>query len=232
MVSVLCKSSFLQGQYADPTSVFLEIKTLVVKKTRAATQMDHSSENSFHGLPSKTKRLSIRKHITSSLSSQLLVSFFLRNSHLHKDIQQTFFDQYFCELLENSWSASKKCSKNVQKVHKKTTMVKSQFSKVAGFNRSSHQKCSAKKGSLRKVFPKFTEKHLFQRLYFNKVAGLRLCKREKRERPWYRRFPVKFAKFIRTSFSQNSSRQLLLLLAFLCNFTKMGYCQQCLENLQ
>ena len=53
-------------------------------------------------------------------------------------------------------------------------MAKSYFSKVAGFYRSSQQKCSVKKGVLRKVFAKFTRKHLCQRLYFNQVAGLRL----------------------------------------------------------
>ena len=45
-----------------------------------------SSENSFHGFPSKSKRPSTRKHILSSLSSELIVSLFLRNSHLHIDI--------------------------------------------------------------------------------------------------------------------------------------------------
>ena len=39
-------------------------------------------------------------------------------------------------------------------------------------NRSSHQKCSMKKGVLRN-FTKFTGKHLCRSLFFNKVAGLR-----------------------------------------------------------
>ena len=39
-------------------------------------------------------------------------------------------------------------------------------------NRSSHQRCSIKKGVLRN-FAKFTRKHLCQSLFFNKVAGLR-----------------------------------------------------------
>ena len=38
--------------------------------------------------------------------------------------------------------------------------------------RSSHQRCSVKKGVLRN-FTKFTGKHLCQSLFFNKVAGLR-----------------------------------------------------------
>ena len=38
--------------------------------------------------------------------------------------------------------------------------------------RSSHWRCSVKKGVLRN-FAKFTGKHLCQSLFFNKVAGLR-----------------------------------------------------------
>ena len=60
-------------------------------------------------------------------------------------------------------------------------MAKSFFSKGAGFNRSSHQGFAVKKGPLRKVFTKFTGKHLLQKLYFNKVAGLRLLKKEKKD---------------------------------------------------
>ena len=79
-----------------------------------------SSEISFHGLPSKSKRPSIRKQIASSLSSQLIVSLFLRNSHLQRDNQQTWeLLPVFCELLENSCSTSKKRSENFQNVHKK-----------------------------------------------------------------------------------------------------------------
>ena len=43
-------------------------------------------------------------------------------------------------------------------------------------NRSSHQRCSMKKGALRN-FAKFTRKGLCQSLFFNKVAGLRPCLR-------------------------------------------------------
>ena len=39
-----------------------------------------------------------------------------------------------------------------------------------GPDRSSHQKCSARKGVL-KYFTKFTEKHLYQSLFLNKVAS-------------------------------------------------------------
>ena len=59
-----------------------------------------SSEISFHGLPNKGKRPSIRKHIASSLPSQVIV-LFLRKSHLQRDIWQTFFRQYFSAAHEN-----------------------------------------------------------------------------------------------------------------------------------
>ena len=70
-------------------------------------------------------------------------------------------------------------------------------------HRSSHQRCSIKKGVLRNV-AKFTGKHLCQGLFSNKVAGLRPVTLLK-ERLWHRCFPVNFAKFLRTPFLRNTS---------------------------
>ena len=42
------------------------------------------------------------------------------------------------------------------------------------FVRSNHRRCSMREGVLRN-FAKFTEKHLFQSLFFNKVAGQEFC---------------------------------------------------------
>ena len=64
--------------------------------------------------------------------------------------------------------------------------------------RSSHQRCSVRKGVLR-YFAKFTGKHLCQGLFFNKVAGLRPATLLKK-RLWHRCFPMNFAKFPRTPF--------------------------------
>ena len=64
--------------------------------------------------------------------------------------------------------------------------------------RSSHQRCSMRKGVLRN-FAKFTGKHLGQSLFFNKVVGLRPAALLKR-RLWPRCFPVNFVKFLRTPF--------------------------------
>ena len=44
--------------------------------------------------------------------------------------------------------------------------------KVYQFNRSSHRRCTVKKGVVRN-FVKFTGKHLCRGLFLNKVAGLR-----------------------------------------------------------
>ena len=84
MVLIICKSLFLSGQYADSSSAFLLIKTLV-EIGCAATQMDHSNTSSkilFHGLPNKSKCPSIRKQIALSISSQLIGLLFLQNIYL------------------------------------------------------------------------------------------------------------------------------------------------------
>ena len=59
-------------------------------------------------------------------------------------------------------------------------------------------RCSVRKGVLRNS-AKFTGKYLCQTLYFNKFEDLRPETLFKR-RLWHRRFPVNFAKFLRTSF--------------------------------
>ena len=64
-------------------------------------------------------------------------------------------------------------------------------------NRSSHQRCSVKEGVLRN-FAKFTGKL--------QAPPATLLKK----RLWHRCFPVNFAKFLRTPFSQNRSGRLLL----------------------
>ena len=64
------------------------------------------------------------------------------------------------------------------------------------------------KGVLRN-FAKFTGKHLCQNLIFNKVAGLRPATLLKKE-TLTQAFSCDFAKFLRTTFLQNTSKQLLL----------------------
>ena len=68
--------------------------------------------------------------------------------------------------------------------------------------RSSHPEVFCK-NSVLKNFAKFIGKDLCQRLFFNKVAGLRPATLLKKSL-CYRCFSVNFAKFLRTFFLQNS----------------------------
>ena len=166
-----------------------------------------SSEISFHGLPSKSKRPSIRKQIASSLSSQLIVSLFLRNSHLQRDIQQTCFCQYFCELLENSWSASKK-HENFQKVHKKHPWRSLILVKLQAFTEAATEGVP-KKNFLRKVFAEFTEKHLCQGLYLNQVRPKAVNKET-----LVQVFPREFCKISKNTFLTEHLRTTLSVFSF------------------
>ena len=72
--------------------------------------------------------------------------------------------------------------------------------------KSSHQTCSIRKGVLRN-FTKFTRKHLYQSLFFNKVADLQpwVCSFIKKRLHLtfllhHSCFPMKFSKFLRTPF--------------------------------
>ena len=78
--------------------------------------------------------------------------------------------------------------------------------------KNSHRRCSVRKGVFRN-FTKFTEKHLCQSLFFNKVADLKLATLLK-NKLWHRCFPVNFGKFLRTLFLQNTSGRLLLFILF------------------
>ena len=65
--------------------------------------MDHSSASSeilLHGLPSKSKRPSIRKQMALSLSSQLIVLVFTEQPSAERYLANVFFASVFCELFE------------------------------------------------------------------------------------------------------------------------------------
>ena len=64
--------------------------------------------------------------------------------------------------------------------------------------RNSHRRCSVKKGVFRN-FAKFIGKHLRQRLFFNKVAGLRPATLLKKNL-WHRCFPVSFCEISKNTF--------------------------------
>ena len=63
--------------------------------------------------------------------------------------------------------------------------------------RASHRRCSLERGVL-ESFAKFPGKDLCQSLFFNKFAGLKPATLLKK-RIWQRCFPMKFAKFSRTT---------------------------------
>ena len=84
--------------------------------------------------------------------------------------------------------------------------------KITALFRSSHQKCSIKKGVL-KNFTKFKGKHLCQSLFFNKVADFRPSTLLKK-RLWRRCFSVNFLKFVRIPFLQSTSGRLFLSIVF------------------
>ena len=75
-------------------------------------------------------------------------------------------------------------------------------------NRSSRTEVFCKKSALRK-FAKFTGKHRWHSLFFNKVTGLRPATLLK-NRLWHRCFPVNFEKFLRTPFLKEHLQWLLL----------------------
>ena len=93
--------------------------------------------------------------------------------------------------------------------------------------RSSRPEVFSKKGVL-KNFEKFTGKHLFQGLFFNKVAALRPATLLKR-RLQHRCFPVNIVKFLRTPFF---IEQLWWLLLKLGGLRKKELCYRCFpENI-
>ena len=70
-------------------------------------------------------------------------------------------------------------------------------------NRSSHRRCSVRKSFLRN-FTKFTGKHLWQSVFFNKVPGLRPATLIKKE-TLAQVFSYKFRKVSKDTFLQNTS---------------------------
>ena len=155
---------------------FCKSKHQSTQKGRAAAEMDRSStssEVSFHGLPSKSKRPSIRKQTALSLSSQLIVLVFTKQPSAERYLAN-FFRQYFCELLENSSSASKYVPKSFREFTKKHPWRSFMLVKLQAFTGAT-TKCVLQKNCFQKGVCKIhREKGLYQRLYFNKVAFLRL----------------------------------------------------------
>ena len=95
---------------------------------------------------------------------------------------------------------------NFNKIFGKNSKKKKKWQSPGHFtvqNRSSHQRCS-----VRKENSKNSQENTCARVSFLKRA-LKACNFIKK-RLWHRCFPVNFAKFLRTPFSQNTSGRLLL----------------------
>ena len=100
---------------------------------------------------------------------------------------KSIFSKYACNMF------------TVNKTDPRTASITFWCLKASNF-RSSHQRCSLRKGVPRN-FAKFTGKHPCQSLFLNKVTGLRAATLLKK-RLWHRCFPVNFVKFLRTPFLQ------------------------------
>ena len=117
-------------------------------------------------------------------------------------------------MLIFSASSKIKISSNSQKIN---------FFVQILMDKSSCRRCSVRKGVLRN-FAKFAGKHLCQSLFFNKVADLRPATLLKK-RLWHRCFSVKFVKFLRTPFLQNTPWRLHLyeIVIILSSLTDMQF---------
>ena len=110
-----------------------------------------SSEISFHELPSKSKRPSIRKQIASSLSSQLIVLVFTKQPSAERYLGNILSPVFLRTFRKFYQQRIKIRSKKFQKVHKKNH-------KVAGFYRSNHQMRYVKKVFLERFSQNSQEK--------------------------------------------------------------------------
>ena len=111
------------------------------------------------------------------LFSETNFKIFVNKSHTYYDqiqmqlalTRQSWCDFIFCtsflvfsgSIIKDQWE---KWINKISSLHLKVPQ------KVPGIFRSSHRRCSVKKGVPRN-FAKFTGKHLCQSLFFNKVAG-------------------------------------------------------------
>ena len=172
MVSIFAKARICRGNTQVHLQFSCKSKLQSTQKGRAATQMDRSStssEISFHGLPSKSKRPSIRKHSVVVIITVNSISFY------ETAISREIFSKYFFAIIFVNFQ---KILAAHQNMFRKTleSLQKNTRSEFLCCMLLQEQPTDAfyKKGVLRKVFAKFTEKSLCQRLYFNKVASLML----------------------------------------------------------
>ena len=89
----------------------------------------------------------------------------------------------------------------INRCFKRTTL---QLTKTTNNNQKQPPEVLYEKKSVLGNSTKFTGKHLYQSLFFNKVAGLRPATLLKK-RLWHRCFPLNFGKFSRAPFYRTHS---------------------------
>ena len=115
-----------------------------------------SSKISFHGLPSTSKRPSIRKHSVAVIITVNSISFY--KTAICREIFSKYF---FASIFVNFQKIQQRIkirSQKFQKLDKNTTVAKSYVSKVAGFYGSNHRMRSLKKVFLERCLQSSQEK--------------------------------------------------------------------------
>ena len=175
MVSIFAKARICLGNTQVYPQFFCISKLQLTQKGQAAMQMDCSSASSkilFHRLPSKSKCPSIRKQSVVVIITVNSIRFY--ETAIRREIfSKYFFASIFVNFQKILTAHQLTFRKKFQKLHKNSPMAKSYVSKVAGFYRGSHRKHSVKKVFLERCLQNSQEKTCV-RLYFNKVAFLRL----------------------------------------------------------
>ena len=147
MVLIFAKARVCRGYTQVHLQFFCKSKLQSTQKGRAATQMDRSSASSkisFHGLPSKSKRPSIRKHSVVVIITVNSISFY-ETAICREIFSKYFFASIFVNFQKILAAHQNTFRKVLESSQKKTPVAKSYASKVAGFYRSNHRMDSIKK---------------------------------------------------------------------------------------
>ena len=165
MVSIICKSSFLSGQYAGSSLVFFANQNLSrdreAKLLRKWIALVFQVKFEQRPMYQETDSMVVIITLNSSID-------FTKQRSAEKYLANLCFTNNFVNFLRKFLQRIKKVFRYSWGSWQNTPVAKSYFSKVAGVYRSSYLRCSVKNGVLRKVFARFTGKRLCQRLIFNK----------------------------------------------------------------
>ena len=138
----------------------------------------------------------------SPWTSYFQYQFNWKSSHQRWSIKKLFLK--LCEIFKNTffYRTQSVAASELREKKSEHASVTSFFASMFGYIDSSGKEAVVRKCSVKKVlrnFTKSTGKHLWQWLFFNKVACLRPATLLKKSL-WHRCFPVNFAKFLRTFF--------------------------------